>query len=252
MGFPADSMLYKIVLACGVAAASAGSVELISGNLGGPNRGLENIKGTWSQALKVLGRDATVFAEYNRNENENFLSEVSLAGSSGKVQYQLVSKLRGTTEVTLTTTTPDGTTLEAEGAVGGTFGQGIKDISLSKLTATRAIKADTAVLGKRDCDLEVSHDISAAESKIKLSTFLGSGLKAIGQLTSTGKASKMSYEVEYDTALSEGRTLSASVSPADGTGEIEYVDTATVDATLTATFPLGGSPEVTLKRSFAF
>mmetsp|Transcript_11787 Transcript_11787/g.23997 ORF Transcript_11787/g.23997 Transcript_11787/m.23997 type:complete len:246 (-) Transcript_11787:180-917(-) len=245
-------MLYKIVLACGVAAASAGSVELISGNLGGPNRGLDNIKGTWSQALKVFGRDATISAEYNRNENENFLSEVSLAGTSGKVQYELVSKLRGTTDYTLSTTTPDGTTLEAEGAVDGTFGSGIKDVSLSKLTATRSIKADTAVLGKRDCDMEVSHDLSAAESKIKLSTILGSGLKAIGSLTSTGKSSKMSYEVEYDTTLSEGRTLTATVSPADGTGEIEYMDTATIDATLTATFPLGGSPTVTLRRSFGF
>merc|ERR1712216_717354 len=133
--------------------------------------------------------------------------------------------------------------------MGGVLGNGIKDVNLSKLTAT---KANKAILGKRDMDLEVSHDVQSSESKIKLSTVLGSGLKAIGQLSSTGKSSKMSYEVEYDTDLSEGRTLSASVSPADGTGEIEYVDTATVDATLTATFPLGGSPEVTLKRSFAF
>jgi hypothetical protein len=245
-------MLYKIVLVAGVAAASAGSVELISGNLGGANRGLDNIKGTWSQALKVLGRDATVSAEYDHNENENFLSQVSLAGTSGKVQYDLTSKLRGVTDYALATTTQDGTTIEVEGAVEGVLGNGIKDINLSKLTATKAIKADTAILGKRDMDLEVSHDVQSSESKIKLSTVLGSGLKAIGQLSSTGKSSKMSYEVEYDTTLSEGRTLSATVSPADGSGEVEYVDSATIDATITATLPLGGSPKVTVKRAFGF
>jgi len=162
------------------------------------------------------------------------------------------------------------------------------------------------VLGKRDCDLEVSHDLTSSESKLKLSTVLGSGLTAIGSLTSKGSASKLAYEVEYDTTLGEGRTLSATVSPADGmpthpchtratlalapssplcsvssllprplrnhpcaitlltlhpppptmpptgTGEIEYEDSATVDATITATFPLGGSPKVQVSRKFGF
>lgn len=165
----------------------------------------------------------------------------------------------------------------------------------------RALKADAPVLGKRDCDLEVSHDLTSSESKLKLSTVLGSGLTAIGSLTSKGSASKLAYEVEYDTTLGEGRTLSATVSPADGmpthratpvphsplplrrpfapsppsslgpcaitlltlhpppptmpptgTGEIEYEDSATVDATITATFPLGGSPKVQVSRKFGF
>ena len=123
------------------------------GRIGSPTgagRGLENIKGSWSQALKVLGRDTTarrafehrpnsrppnprrsarrwlfftcrllaqVSAEYDRNENKDFVSEVSLAGDSGKVKYELTSKLRGKTDFTLATTTSDGTTIEAEGAV---------------------------------------------------------------------------------------------------------------------------------------
>ena len=45
------------------------------------------------------------------------MSEVSLAGDSGKVKYELTSKLRGKTDYTLSTTTADGTTIEAEGAV---------------------------------------------------------------------------------------------------------------------------------------
>ena len=58
-----------------------------------------------------------VSAEYDRNENKDFVSEVSLAGDSGKVKYELTSKLRGKTDFTLATTTSDGTTIEAEGAV---------------------------------------------------------------------------------------------------------------------------------------
>ena len=45
------------------------------------------------------------------------MSEVSLSGDSGKVKYELTSKLRGKTDYTLSTTTADGTTIEAEGAV---------------------------------------------------------------------------------------------------------------------------------------
>ena len=54
------------------------------------------------------------------------------------------------------------------------------------------------------------------------------------------------------TTLAEGRTLSAKVSPRDGTGEVEYEDSATIDATIAATFPLGGAPKVTAKRAFSF
>ena len=60
---------------------------------------------------------AQISAEYDRSENKDFVSEVSLAGDSGKVKYELTSKLRGKTDFTLATTTSDGTTIEAEGAV---------------------------------------------------------------------------------------------------------------------------------------
>jgi hypothetical protein len=143
----------------------------------------------------------------------------------------------------LGTTTSDGTTLKAEGSV-----VGLKEFTLSKVSAARAVS-----LRDQDCDMELSHDLASTESKLKLSTVLGSGVKAIGQLTSKGGSHEATYEVEYETNLSEGRTLSATVSPADGTGEVEYEDSATLgDATLTAKFPLGGSPKLTVKRAFGF
>jgi len=245
-------MLRTIVLVSGVSAAAAGSIELIGSPFGAKGPGLDNIKGKWSQALKVLGRETTVSAEYDRAENRDFVSEVALAGESGKIKYELTSKMRGSTDFCIATTTVDGTTLEAEGVVESSLANGVKDLSLSRLKATKLIKSDAPVLGKRDLDFEVFHDLTTSESKLKLSTVLGSGVKAIGLLSSKGSTSKMSYEVEYDTTLTEGRTLTATVSPADGTGEIEYEDSATVDATITATLPLGGSPKVTVKRSFGF
>jgi len=243
-------MLRTLTFSSAVVAAAAGSIELVSGNLGSGkfgSGGLDNIKGKWSQGVKLFGRDTTLSAEYDRNEKTDFLNEVSLAGDSGKVKYQLTSKMRGTTDYKLATTTSDGTTLEAEGSVAASLSDGVKDVSLSMVKAGRSVS-----LNDRDCDLELSHDLATTESKLKLSTVLGSGLKAIGQLTSQGTDSKMSYEVEYDTTLTEGRTLSANVNPAAGTGEVEYEDSATLDATVTATFPLGGAPKLTIKRAFGF
>jgi hypothetical protein len=248
-------MLRTIVVALAATEAAAGSIELVSGNLGGANRALDNIKGKWSQGLKLFGRDTTVSAEYDRNSNKDFLSEVSLSGSSGKVDYELTNKFGGATDYKLSTKTSDGTTLEAEGSVDADISSGLKDVSVSKVSASRSVSLSGISMNgvsPQDCDLELSHDLSSSESKLKLSTVLGSGVKAIGLMSTKGGDSKMSYEVEYDATLSDGRTLSASVSPADGTGEVEYEDSATLDATVTAKFPLGGTPSVTIKRSFGF
>ena len=37
-------------------------------------------------------------------------------------------------------------------------------------------------------------------------------------------------ELEYESSLGDGRSLSANVNPSNGNGEIEYVDSATLDA----------------------
>ena len=78
-------------------------------------------------------------------------------------------------------------------------------------------------------------------------------MSATGTLTAKDGVGSTAYEVGYDASLSEGRTISAKVQPADGTGEVEYEDSATVaDATIKATFPLGGTPKVNIRRAFSF
>jgi hypothetical protein len=257
-------MKKALVLSCVGAGVSAGSIELVSGDLTN-TRGLDNIKGKWSQTMNVFGKESTLTGEYDRNENKNFLKTVSLSGAMDKIKYELTSKMgnqvddgfslgefgawskRKTTRVDFNfeTETNDGTTVELVGDVND------MKIGISKVTASRS--ATIGGLGvTQDCDIEVSHNLADSESKLKLSSALGSGIKAVGTLTSKAGARTVSYNVEYDATLTEGRTLSASVNPADGSGEVEYEDSATLDATITATVPLGGAPKVTVKRTFGF
>ena len=445
-----------MIVASFAAVAYGGSVELVSGDLSGGNKALDNIKAKWSQrcaqglprvqlaarphrapsisrlcsscvpgvdgraethtrgrrrrcwhvhvctlslahshpallarwmflpptdfprharSLKVLGNAATVTGSYDRSENENFLNEATLTGSvgKGKVDYELTTKFNSGLDYEVSTKTDDGSSISMEGSVDLLSAS---DIQVRKVSASK-----TTNLRGNDYDVEISHDLGEGESKIKMSTVLGAGVKAIGTLTNKGGATskvrarpppsghtrrrhrrstptsrafapchrlqkrargspraraqntrasaaqkmqkptrlqdqgvsdaehmdsildadgvwrssranliprtraaaltcallcspsslapplplpcpslaprlprppEQGYEVEYDTTLNEGRTLSASINPDAGSGEIEYVDSSTLDGTLTATIPLGGSPSVTFKRSFGF
>jgi len=239
----ATNMLYKVVCLGALGAVSGGSIELSSTDLSKSGRALDNIKATWSQSIKVLGSAATVSAEYDRAERKDFVKEASLAGAIAKVKYQLTTKFGGATDLTLETTTDDGTTIEAEGSLATMTSVP----TISKLSASRK-----ATLREVDCNLEISHEVESNESKLKLSTLLGSGVTAIGTLATKGGSHETTYEIEYDTTLTPGRSLTASVNPRDGSGEIEYVDSASIDGELTATIPLGGEPKLSLKRAFKF
>lgn len=237
-------MFRFLALALGLSAVSAGSVTLQTGDLSGGNKALDTIKAKWSQAISVLGHDATLSAEYDRNENENFPSEATLTGSSGSIDYKATTKFGNTVDYVLSTKTEDGSSVEAEGTVDLLSAS---DLSLNKVKAT-----SSRTLRGNDYDIEMSHDLQEGESKLKLSTVLGNGFKAIGHLSNKGGETSKSYEVEYDTTLNEGRTLTATVSPSTGEGEIEYVDSKTLDGELKATMPLGGQPKVVFSRAFGF
>jgi hypothetical protein len=230
-----------VAIAAVVAAGNGGTVTLSSGDLSG-DRNLDNVKARWSKGLKLGKGDHTISAEYDRNSKKDWLSEVSLSGALDKLKYEVTSKFSGVTDVKLETTTTDGTTLQVEGNVDNMIG------SVSKVTATRA----TNMLD-RDFALELSHDLVDSESKLKLSSVLGSGVTALGTFVTKGGSSSTTYELEYETDLTAGRSLSASFNPKAGTGEMEFEDTATLnDVTINAKFPLGGSPAISIKRAFGF
>jgi len=227
----------KVLYVTGVGMALGGSVELVSSDLSGSGAGrvLDNIKGTWSQTLKFLGNDATLEAEYDRNANERFLDSATISGKLDDVNYELKTKFGGEMALTVSADTADGTTVEAVAT---------KNDGITKVTATRSTK-----IQGRDVDVEASHAVKSGESKLKLSSVLGHGVKAIVNL---GPKQDADYELEYESSIGEGRKLSANVNPKDGSGEIEFVDNKSIDATVTASMPLGGKPKVTVKRAWNF
>jgi len=235
----------KVILASTVASAFAGSFEVVSSDISSGGIGLDNIKAKVSQSVKLFSQDTTLSAEYDRNENRDGLHETSLSGSMKSIKYELTQSGDGT-ELKLEADTPDGTTIEAVGDYSAPLGYGLKTVTASRSTS----------FGDQAVDAELQHTLKSGESKLKLSTILGNGITAIANIANAkGGGAEASYELEYEGTLTEGRTLSANMKVGDGSGEVEYEDAATLasqDSTITATMPLGGSPKVTVKRSWSF
>lgn len=155
-----------------------------------------------------------------------------LPGRDGR---QLKTKFGGEMALTVSADTADGTTVEAVAT---------KNDGITKVTASRSTK-----IQGRDVDVEASHAVKSGESKLKLSSVLGHGVTAIVNL---GPKQDADYELEYESSIGDGRKLSANVNPKDGSGEIEFVDSKSIDATVTASMPLGGKPKINIKRAWNF
>jgi hypothetical protein len=277
--------MQKFIVATTAASALAGSIEVVSTDLSQGNRGLGNIKGQWSQTLSLFGQDATVAAEYDRAEKEDGPTEVSLSGSNGDINFK-VKQADGARDLTLSTksngvsveanldesglksvdfsTEQNGVNLEAS-----LDSSGLKSVDLSTEQNGVTLAAsggsggiDTVTAsgdvdaGSQNVNYELEHTLASGDSKLKLSSVLGNGLKAIANIARS-KNGDMStdYNLEYETELQAGRTVSARIN-GDGSGDIELEDTTTLsaqEATIVANMDLGGSsPSVTVKRSWAF
>lgn len=227
-----------VFAAVGVVAAER-SIEISSTDLsGGASRVIDNIKGQWSQTLKFLGAEAEINAEYDRNSRKDFLSEATLSGKCDDVNYELKTEFGDSVELTATTTTKDGTDLEvvADNKNG-----------LTSVTASRDVK-----IQGQDCNMEASHERSSSTSKLKLSSVLGHGVSGSATWTVGNKLTDADYELEYASSISDGRSIEATINPKDGSGDIEYTDSKTLDATISASMDLGGKPKLTVKRGWTF
>ena len=233
-------MKKAVILSCVGVVAGERSIELLSSDLSGGsgNRALANIKGRWSQTLKFLGADANIEAEYDRNARKEFLNEATISGKVDDVSYELKTGFGDSHELTLSADTKDGTALEvvADNKNG-----------LTKLTAARDVK----VQGQA-CNLEASHERSSSTSKLKLSSVLGHGVSGSATWLVGSKLDSADVDLEYEASVSDGRSVKANLNPRDGTGDVEYVDTKTIDATVTASMDLGGKPKLTVKRAWSF
>jgi hypothetical protein len=229
----------KAVIYTCVGVVAAGEIELVSSDLAGSNnRVLDNIKGRWSQTLKFLGNEANINAEYDRNARENFLSEATISGKVDDVSYELKTGFGDTHELTLNANTKDGTALEVVAD---------NNNGITQLTASRGVKVQG-----RDVDVEASHSPKASQSKLKLSSVFGHGVSGSATWDVGSKLDSTDYEIEYASSVGDGRSVSATVNPKDGSGDIEYVDSKTIDATITASMDLGGKPKLSVKRAWNF
>jgi hypothetical protein len=254
--------MQKFIVATTAASALAGSIEVVSTDLSQGNRGLGNIKGQWSQTLSLFGQDATVAAEYDRAEKEDGPTEVSLSGSNGDINYK-VKQADGARDLTLSTKS-NGVSVEANldesGIKSVDFSTEQSGVTIEASAGNDGIRTVTASgdvdAGSQNVNYELEHTLASGDSKLKLSSVLGNGLKAIANIARS-KNGDMStdYNLEYETELQAGRTVSARIN-GDGSGDIELEDTTTLsaqEATIVANMDLGGSsPSVTVKRSWAF
>jgi len=231
-------MKKAVVIACVGAAAADRQIELFSSDLSAGSKALDNIKGRWSQTLNFLGKEATIDAEYDRKERQDFLKEARLTGKVDDVSYELKTGFGDTHELTVSADTKDGTSLEV--VADNTNG-------LTKVTAGRDVK-----IQGQECSVEASHQPKSSASKLKLSSVLGHGVSGSATWTVGNRLNDADYELEYASSVTEGRELKASLNPKDGSGDIEYVDSKTMDATITASMDLGGKPKLTVKRAWSF
>lgn len=277
--------MQKFIVATTAASALAGSIEIVSTDLTSGDRGLGNIKGQWSQTLSLFGQDATFAAEYDRAEKEDGPTEVSLSGANGDINYKVTQK-DGARDLTLSTTS-NGVSIEANldesGVKSVDFSTESNGVNLDVSAGADGIREVTAKTeqngvtleanagpdgirtvtasgdadaGSQTVNYELEHTVASGDSKLKLSSVLGNGMKAIANIarSSSGDMST-DYNLEYDAELDAGRTISARIN-ADGSGDVEIEDSTTLsgqDAVITAKMDLGGgSPSVTVKRAWSF
>lgn len=277
--------MQKFIIATTAASALAGSIEVVSSDLSQGNRGLGNIKGQWSQTLNVFGNDATLAAEYDRAEREDGPTEVSLSGKVEGFDYKVTQK-DGARDLTLSTdqngvgieatanedglqsvtftTDQNGVNVEANANMDGlqsvSFSTEQNGMTLEAEAGTDGLRTVSASgemdAGSQNVNYELEHTLASGDSKLKLSSVLGNGLKAIANIARS-KAGDIStdYNLEFESELNKGRTVSARMN-ADGSGEFELEDSETLagqEAVITAKMDLGGSsPSVTVKRAWSF
>ena len=209
---------------------------------------LDNVKAEWSKDVVLPSplKAAKLLLTYDLKANANFIKQASLAGAvADKVKYQITHTVAsGVTSCTLLSRQA-GVTYKAIGD------------SKELLTQLSASKTVDIASGRAALNVEPSYGIKSALAKLKLSgsLSLGGGAALASQLTAT-QAGDVSadYSLEYETTLGEGRTLSASLSPADREAELTLVDNKLeTSATWVGTASYGlnegyGAPKLSVRR----
>jgi hypothetical protein len=248
-------MLYTAI-ACMLVSTAAnyvGKAEVSTSDLR-TGAAFNNLKAEWGRKLSLGDFSSQFDCTYDHQNCKDFLKDAKLTGnlvdSVGKgddirLDYEVTKNFQGAknTEVKLTATTR-GTKVTAEID---------SDANLKEVSAQRVV-----TIGDRDFDMEPSWLVKSQTMRVKMmSTFARDTLKAQIDYDPDGRTS--TYELGYERDLEEGKTLSATLVPADKSLEVELVDTnfeSGATWTATANIPtdsyLLDDAKVSLKRAWAW
>ena len=230
----------------------AGTAEVSTSNLRS-GASFDNLKASWGKKLSLGDFSSQLDCEYDYNDNKDFIKSASLSGNlidgSGddlSLDYEVTKNFGGakTTEVTLTAEVA-GTTVTAEIDTAD---------NLKEVGASRSVS-----IGDKDVTVSPSFLVKAQTARVKLMTALG-GKDSVSVQADVDGTDLSAVEVEYERDLEDGRTLTASLTPADKNLEVEVTDTKFESGatwTAKASVPLEGDnliddAKLTLTRSWSW
>ena len=210
----------------------------------------DNIKASWGKALNIGDFKTNLRANYDYNDNRDFLKEVSLQGDlmddgDMQVSYDVNHNFKTkNTEVKLTGKS-SGTSVTVDYDT---------ENSVKEVSAARSVD-----VGDQKVDVQPSWLVKAQTARVKMMTALGDNKKdrVSAQVDYNTDTSSASYEVGYSRSLEEGKDVSASFTPDSRELEVEYVDStfekgATWTAKATVDTESPDAAKLTLKRAWAW
>jgi hypothetical protein len=243
-------MIYSVIACSLIASAAANSAEFTTSDLRS-GASFDNFKASWAKKFSIGDFNSQVDCSYDYNENRDGLKDVKLSGNlvegSGddlNVGYEVTKSFSGDkgTEVKLTASTH-----------GTRFGVDLNsDDQLKEVSARRSV-----TLGDQELDVEPSFLVKAQKARIKLASAFGKD-RVNAQVDYDTQDKAAAFEVGYQRELEDGRTLSATMTPADKNVDIELVDSKFESGatwTAKATVPLEDAKDnakLSLKRSWTW
>ena len=236
-------MLFRVVLLLAIAASvmSKGTVTFSSSDVASGIFALGGVKATYDTEVDVHGSKLKLSALYDKDANAKMLKEAKVSGSAKDVDYTLTYGFKKRLAALTLATRKAGVLFKINGD---------SSEALTSVSAKKSVDVGDRTLLAFEPAFNVKK--SLATLKVTGDVDLGSGASLSASASAT-PAGDLSGEcaLGYETSISDGRTLTASVVPMGKEAALEVKD-STTDPTATwigsASMALGGRPKVTMRR----
>jgi hypothetical protein len=213
----------------------------------------DNIKASWGKAMRIGDFKTNIKANYDYNNNRDFLKEVSLSGDlmeAGNsddlgVGYEVTHNFKSKNTGVKLSANMQGTSLSADYDT---------DSNLKEVSLQRDVN-----IGDQKIDMQPSWLVQAKTARVQLMSAMGGNDKLRAQVDYNTDGGSVGYELGYTRNLENGKEVSASFTPDDSNLEVQYVDTQFENGatwTATASVPVDNANNIldaaklTLKRSW--